>query len=285
MTIGDVSATVLHAIGIVVGLVAGIVGTWGARALPRRYEIDHVPSERTRKLRDGAIVVLSVVCGGALAHVAAAAREATLSVGLVWLVTHGVLASAAIAAAAIDLEHMILPHEITWGGAVLALATSHFRGLGIVASVVGAIVGLAITYLPFLLYKKLRGRSGMGLGDASLALFAGAWLGAEGVIFVVFAGAIQSALSAVVMRALGIDYGIPASVQAQLAAIRAKADAGDAEAKAALADDPMAADVSAEKGSVMSMRLPMGPFLVLACVEFLFAKKHVLAIFDSILGR
>ena len=27
-------------------------------------------------------------------------------------------------------------------------------------------VGLAVTYLPFLLYKRLRGRSGMGLGDA-----------------------------------------------------------------------------------------------------------------------
>ena len=48
--------------------------------------------------------------------------------------------------------------------------------------------GLVLTYLPFLLYKKVRGRSGMGLGDAKLTLFAGAWMGAEGAAFVVFGG-------------------------------------------------------------------------------------------------
>jgi leader peptidase (prepilin peptidase)/N-methyltransferase len=156
--------------------------------------------------------------------------------------------------------------------------------VGLVGSLVGIAVGLAITYLPFLLYKKLRGRSGMGLGDAKLALFAGAWLGGPGAVFVVFAGALQSAVCAGIMRLLGLSFAVPASVRAEIAELRAKAAAGDAEALSILADDPMAADVgvpSAKTSSPLAtMRLPMGPFLVLACLEFVFARREILMLFD-----
>jgi leader peptidase (prepilin peptidase)/N-methyltransferase len=136
----------------------------------------------------------------------------------------------------------------------------------------------------------------MGLGDAKLALLAGAWLGAEGAIFVVFAGALQSALCAMVMRVLGLTFAVPASVQAELADLRAKAAAGDAEARALLADDPMAADVGDGGGdashakdassapALATMRLPMGPFLVLACLELVFARRPIMELFDRYLA-
>jgi prepilin signal peptidase PulO-like enzyme (type II secretory pathway) len=128
----------------------------------------------------------------------------------------------------------------------------------------------------------------MGLGDAKLALFAGAWLGAPGAVYVVFAGAVQSALCALVMRVLGLTFAVPASVQAEIAELRAKAAAGDEEALEALADDPMAADVrkpgepgdSGAEEAFATMRLPMGPFLVLSCLEFLFARREILDLFD-----
>lgn len=283
MKVGDVSPLLLTAISAAAGVVLGLTGTWLARTLPRRYDIDFEPSDPTKRRRNAAIVILSIALCGGVGYFVSRYPDAPLDHAAISLVTHCLLSSALVTAAAIDLEHMILPHEITRGGAILALATAYFRGLGLVPAILGAVAGLALTYLPFLLYKKLRGHSGMGLGDAHLAVLAGAWLGIEGVIFVIFAGALQSALAALAMRLLGIPYGIPASVQAQLAALRKLADEGDAEAKDALADDPMAADVGQGKG-VLSMRLPMGPFLVLGCIEFLFGRRIILGVVEGFFG-
>ena len=283
-TVGDVSPLLVTVVGLALGLGLGLVGTWLARVLPRRYEIDFEPSATTAHRRNVTIVVLSALLSAGVGYYVAIHPASPLGGAAVSLATHAILSSMLVTAAAIDLEHMILPHEITWGGTALALASAYFRGLGLVSSLIGAVAGLALTYLPFLLYKKLRGRSGMGLGDAHLAVLAGAWLGAEGVIFVIFAGAIQSALAARVMRVAGVPYGIPESVQAQLAALRRLADEGDADAKAALADDPMAADVGAGEHGVLSMRLPMGPFLVLGCIEFLFGRKWILGVFETFFG-
>ena len=89
------------------------------------------------------------------------------------------------------------------------------------------------------------------------------------------------------MRLLGLSFAVPASVEAEIAELRAKAAAGDAEALSILADDPMAADVAAPDPDgakppqdLATMRLPMGPFLVLACLEFVFARRQILELFD-----
>jgi leader peptidase (prepilin peptidase) / N-methyltransferase len=191
-----------------------------------------------------------------------------------------VLGLALVAAAAIDFEHMVLPNELTLGAAALAIGTSHWRAVGLPSALVGAALGLALTYPPFLLYKLLRGRSGMGLGDAKLAIAAGAWLGIPGAIFVVFAGAVQLALCAVALRVLRVELMAPPSVQAELAALRTRADAGDEAARAELASDPMAANVGADAKTLATMRLPMGPFLVLSCLELLVARRPILVAFD-----
>ncbi|MBS2013806.1 MAG: prepilin peptidase [Deltaproteobacteria bacterium] len=284
MKVGDVTAAGLLGAGLALGLALGLLGTWLARALPLRYEIDHQASAVTRKRRDAAIVVLSAALSAGIGLYVSRFPETPMGRAATALVTHAVLSSMLVTAAAIDLEHMILPHEITWGGTLLALATAHFRGLGIGSSAVGAIAGFLLTYLPFLLYRRLRGRSGMGMGDAYLSVLAGAWFGIEGALFVLFAGAMQSALAAVVMRIAGISYGIPASVQAQLADLRKLAAEGDAAAAQALADDPMAADVGEGESAVLSMRLPLGPFLALGCIEFLFGRRWIMSAFESLLG-
>ena len=218
------------------------------------------------------LVVLTIACALGIGHVLAGSdgspEEQRLLLGV-----HTSLVAIVLAAAAIDLDHMILPNALTLGGAALALATAPLRAVGLGGAALGAAVGLALTVLPFLLYKRLRGRSGMGRGDAMLAIFAGAWLGEQGVRAVVFLGAVQNVLGAVLLRALGRAYPIPVSVVAELDALRARAANGDAEAAAELADDPMSAAV---EGGVLTTRLPLGPFLALACVEVLFARRWLI---------
>ncbi|MDB5215192.1 MAG: hypothetical protein JWO86_3119 [Myxococcaceae bacterium] len=240
-----VSPATVRFAGALAGGLLGLASARLADVLPRRYDIKHLVEGRARTLRNVAVVALSIAIGGWFGHLVTRVPDASIERALFYFSVNASLAVALVAAAAVDLEHMILPNELTLGGAVLALASSTWRGVGLVGSIVGIVVGLALTYLPFLLYKKLRGRSGMGLGDAKLAMFAGAWLGAPGAVFVVFAGALQSALCALVMRVLGVSFAVPASVQAELDDLRARADAGDEEARELLADDPMAADVTA----------------------------------------
>jgi len=286
------SPNAVRGLGALAGLAGGLGAGRAADALPSRYEVTLLVRGRARTRRNVVLAVLGTVIGAWIAHFVTMVPATTLERAAFYFSVNLALCLALLAAAAVDLEHMILPNEVTLGGALVALATSPWRGVGLVGSLVGIAIGLAITYLPFVVYKRLRGRSGMGLGDAKLALFAGAWLGGPGAVFVVFAGALQSALCAGIMRVLGLSFAVPASVQAELAELREKAAAGDEEARSLLADDPMAADVgnpgepddSGADGnpsqSLATMRLPMGPFLVLACLEFVFARRQILELFD-----
>ncbi len=277
MRVEDVDPNLLRAAGAAIGLVLGFVATKLADALPRRYGITHLVTGTRRSRRNLALVLLSTLCALGIAHVLTGARDDSIAHAAFLLLINAVVASSVLAAAAIDLEHMILPNELTIGPAVLCVASSPLRSVQLHGSIAGALVGLALAYLPFLLYKRLRGQSGMGLGDAKLALMAGAWHGVAGAPFVLFLGALQSALAAMLMRVLGITYEEPESVKAELRELRARAAAGDEEAKSELADDPMAGE--AREGT-LGMRLPLGPFLALGSIEVLFLRRwlveHVL---------
>ncbi|MBX3186328.1 MAG: prepilin peptidase [Labilithrix sp.] len=278
MQVSELSPHLVRALGGLFGLAGGVAAGRLADALPPRYEIRHLTQGSARARRNVVLVVLGILIGVALAHFTLMAPERSVARAGIAFGTNLVLAISLTGAAAVDLEHMILPNEVTLGGAALALATAYFRDVGLVGALVGMVAGVAITYLPALLYKKIRGRSGMGIGDAKLALLAGAWLGAEGVLFVIFAGAVQSALSATVMRLAGFQLAVPESVKAEIDELRAKAAAGDAEARELLGDDPMAADVG---DALANMRLPLGPFLVLGCLEFLFGQREILRAWAS----
>jgi len=180
-----------------------------------------------------------------------------------------VLCMGLLAAAFIDAEHMFLPDSITIGGAILGIATATLRGLPFTQSLIGAAAGFTGVWLPFnFLYKRVLGRTGMGLGDAKLLMLAGAWFGWRGALFVLFAGAIQGSLYALVTRVLGIESELPASVKEDHAELEKLAAEGDEEAKQALLDDPLAEEHA-------GARLPFGPFLILGCLEMLFASEWI----------
>jgi len=170
-----------------------------------------------------------------------------------------------LAAAFIDAEHMYLPDPITLGGAALGLVTAPLRDLPWTDAIVGGAVGFGLVWLPFIVgYKLLRGRPGMGLGDAKLLLLAGTWFGWVGALFVLFAGAIQGSIGAVVIYMVRGKIEEPESVVADREELQRLADAGDEEAKELLADDPLG---EAQGEGLGQARMPFGPFLILACVE------------------
>lgn len=183
------------------------------------------------------------------------------------------LALGLVAAAFIDLEHMLLPDEITLGGAGLGIATVPLRAdASFRDSLFGAAVGFMIVWLPFVfLYSKVRGRAGMGLGDAKLVMLAGAWFGWFGAVFALLAGAVQATAVLIALLATGKKLEEPPAVveerRALLAALETAQGSDRDELERALAEDPLAKE---PEPGLAAARLAFGPFIILAILEFMF---------------
>lgn len=177
-----------------------------------------------------------------------------------------------IAAAFIDLSHMYLPDGITLGGAALGVATVPLRpGATWQESLLGAAIGFLLIWLPFdQLHRLLRGKPGMGLGDAKLVMLAGAWFGWQGAVFTLLAGAVQATLVVILLLVTRGKIEEPEAVKlerAELEAALAQATPEErAELEAELAADPLAGEPEPGIGKA---RLAFGPFLVLATLELL----------------
>ena len=185
-----------------------------------------------------------------------------------------VFALALVAVAFIDLEHMYVPDAISLGGTLVGVGTYSLRPeLDLVDTLIGAAVGFAVVWLPFsVLYRWIRGRTGMGLGDAKLVMMAGAWFGWSGAIFALLAGAVQGTLAAMVVLLVHGRIEEPAAVQKEREETeRALAQLTPEERAAAHAElvrDPLYE--VAPPGSVGLSRIAFGPFLALAMLEYLF---------------
>jgi leader peptidase (prepilin peptidase)/N-methyltransferase len=159
-----------------------------------------------------------------------------------------------IIATFVDLEFMEIPDEVSLPGAALGLATAVFREHpGAEAAALGAGGGFLVIQLLFVWsYEHLTGRRGMGEGDSKLLMMIGAFLGWQGALFALFAGAAQGLLTFVLTRITGL-FGASAS---EPAAVSGKPEPAD--------DEEPAPQYWGH------FKLPFGPFLALGALEYLF---------------
>lgn len=106
-----------------------------------------------------------------------------------------IFCSALVVITFIDLEHQIIPDEISLSGIVLGFVCSFFLpGLGWLNSLVGIILGGGSLLLVAYIYQWLTGKDGMGGGDIKLLAMMGAFLGWKAVPFIIFASSLVGSI-------------------------------------------------------------------------------------------
>lgn len=87
------------------------------------------------------------------------------------------------------------------GGPIGSLLSEHlgWRVLSFANSVTGAVFGVAFMWGVALLYRGVRGKEGMGMGDVKLMAMIGAFLGIELTLFVIMLGSVIGSLFGVTL--------------------------------------------------------------------------------------
>ena len=183
------------------------------------------------------------------------------------------LALALTGAAFIDLEHMYIPDAISIGAAVVGVGTFSLRPpMTVWESAAAGATGFMVVWLLFgVLYRWVRGRTGMGLGDAKLLMVAGAWFGWKGMLFALMAGAVQGTLAAGLVLMIRGRIEEPAAVRQEREELLAEVASIEDPEERARAEEELGKDpiFEPEGGGVAGARMAFGPFLVLAIIEYL----------------
>ncbi|MEO7205831.1 MAG: A24 family peptidase [Steroidobacteraceae bacterium] len=157
-----------------------------------------------------------------------------LSAWVAWHFGFGVPAACAllvtwalIALTGIDIDHQLLPDNITlplmWAGLLAAVAIGPMPGAALPVSPKDALIGAAAGYtslwLVFHAFKLVTGKEGMGYGDFKLFAALGAWLGWKVLPMVIVLSAATGAVLGILMIALqGRDRRAPMPFGPYLAA-------------------------------------------------------------------
>ncbi len=108
----------------------------------------------------------------------------------------------------IDLRRWLLPDALTLPLVVAGLAAAAILDP---EQLIDRALGAALGYLALrtiaLLYRALRGREGLGQGDAKLLAASGAWVGASALPQVILGAAVSALLVAACLRLAGVRLG------------------------------------------------------------------------------
>lgn len=114
-----------------------------------------------------------------------------------------------LALAIIDFEHYLLPDFLTLPLVAIGLAINGAGGLDAdLPYAIGAAAGYLFVVALRRAYWLLRGREGIGLGDAKLLAAAGAWIGWEGLPSVILIAALSGLAVALLWRWRGRDVAL-----------------------------------------------------------------------------
>ncbi|MBN2346236.1 MAG: prepilin peptidase [Candidatus Aminicenantes bacterium] len=118
-----------------------------------------------------------------------------------------------IALAAIDLEHMVLPDELTLGGALLFLAYAFVHpGIKWWEAVSSGLGGALFFALLYVFYLKVRKIEGLGFGDVKMALMMGLFLGLRRLVVAVMLASFSGLLVGlffIVFRKKNLKLALP----------------------------------------------------------------------------
>jgi len=171
-----------------------------------------------------------------------------------------VFAGGLLIATFVDLEWMEIPDEVSLPCSAIGLVTAPFRAEpGLWSAAVGAGAAYLTVQVIFVWgYETIAGRRGMGEGDSKLMMMIGAFLGWRGAMFSLVAGAFQGLLFAGVALATGRKL------------------TPDIEERV-IDGELVEHSVEADPSRVGLLKLPFGPFLALAALEYLLAGDAILS--------
>lgn len=176
---------VFAALGVAVGLATALISVRLPAAEPE--------AKARARIRFGAFALASAGVG-----VWAALSRDTVSATLLTAVLGWMLLLIAV----VDAEHFWLPDQLTLPLAAAGLGAAILPGgTGPLNAAIGAGLGFAGLWLLAFVYRRARGRDGLGGGDPFLLAAGGAWVGWIGLPSVLLWAA-ASGLSLVLARAL-----------------------------------------------------------------------------------
>jgi len=122
-------------------------------------------------------------------------------------------ASAMIVLGFIDFFHMILPDVITLPGLLLSIVYSFFReDLNLTQALIGAVTGAGFLLLVYGTYYLVRKKEGLGMGDVTMMLLIGAYLGWKQAFFTLILASFVGALVGVfviLFRKKDFQFSLP----------------------------------------------------------------------------
>ncbi|KIG16292.1 hypothetical protein DB30_04752 [Enhygromyxa salina] len=167
-----------------------------------------------------------------------------------------------------DLDQWIIPNEVVLGmsalGIPLVLWQPELVGVEPIPAIASGVGGLVLIAGIRWYYLKFREIEGIGLGDAKLILMIGIFCGPQAVAWTLGAGAVQGLLVSIPMLLAGRN---PANT----------------ELEEVHGDDPELGTPDPDAG-VMGQRVPFGPFLALAGLEWVLLRRPIEALFAWMMG-
>jgi leader peptidase (prepilin peptidase)/N-methyltransferase len=187
---------------------------------------------------------------------------------------HFLFVLALVAITFIDLDTMLIPDIISLPMVVVGLfygfAAGSYFGVTWVDSLIGSAAGAGIIALVILTYLLLTGQEGMGWGDAKLMAFIGAFLGWKAIPFVLLAGSLQ-----------GLAYaGLTLALGGTLPEDPDDVSLADDDTPKVHKEGP--AEPAPPARPVRKLKVPFGPFLSLAALEWLFFSNLLSDLFQAL---
>lgn len=167
-----------------------------------------------------------------------------------------------------DLDWWIIPNEIVLPLALVGIGAAAYDpswlGVPLVEAASAAAVGYGLVWSIRLLYLKWRGIEAMGLGDGKLLMAVGAFGGLPALAWTLGAGAMQGLLISVPMLLFGKGVA-------------------NSDLQEVHGEDPELGEENPDAG-VMGMRVPFGPFLALAALEYVLLRRQIDALMMWLAG-